>query len=994
MLDQYCMGCMQTIKPEETVCPHCGFDHAAAQSQREETDLPYRSLLANGRYLVGRKLGRGGFGTTYIGLDLTLRCRVAIKEYMPSSGAYRTGDSYSVTWQIPKDEWQKNRESFVREARRMATIHDIPGVVNVQDVFYQNDTAYIIMDYVDGQTLKAHLEQSRPMNAERCLDVFKPVMSALEATHQQGLIHRDVSPDNIMLDNNGTIWLLDLGAAKQLDANQTDENLSQSTHLVVRKGFSPPEQYTEAGKIGPWTDVYAVCASMYYSMTGKVIPDAMTRLNQDTLKCSDTIPPDMAKVLQKGLALRPEDRIQNMTELMRMLEGGAPESSWLEEMLKKLQALSIAAKAGIAGGCVAVLVLAVALGVYFSGNHDDVVNPGGATSQVGSGSGDPSSHVRVNSLPPEDTILATHERNVLNYTVVIDYQYEDAGLFYDGLAPVKKDGKWGYIDEENNVVIPFQYEMGWYFSEGYAVVAVESMMSTTGRLGYKIGFVDTEGTYTPFFFNDDDMWIFVDDYDKSELSFHNGWIKLKPAAYTRYYFDHFFDTEGNVLELGTDDDGYYWSPCGPSNEGLIPIYGGPNYYGWADYKGNIIKIIQTDGEEANTWTIPGAFNQGLAPVRIEQYDEEGYFESALIGFVDKSFQWVIQPEYQWGSSAGSETINIYFGDTGIAMMLKDGKMGAIDKQGNTVIPFRYDELTIETDGMIMYMADGKYGYIDSDTLAVSIREQYEQATPFNGGFAVAFDGEKAFLIDKTGNIIPGGDTLDPSTYFITDEDGNIMSVFTPNEYVTVQENGRYGFGHIEYYPDLPDTDTMDSWAYEEAASAIAEELVPASLQNLYRHNITRGDMCGLVANTIERILDVDIKEFVKERTGNSFSTYVKLNSFQDSAYEGVVACNALNIVLGESETVFNPYGHITREEAAAFLQRTAKLLGMHTGSVAAASISDADDVAPYFTDSVNYVLDTGIMDCDNDNAFRPLDTFTREEAFVAVYRLLRVVTGE
>ena len=317
MTDKLCMGCMRKVKGE--VCPHCGYN-AAEDIQPEFTLLPGTQLHA-GKYLVGRVLGQGGFGITYVGLDQSLELKVAVKEYFPTSMASRSTGTATLQWHTTAQQRDAGRESFVREARKMAKIHHIPNVVEVRDVFFENDTAYIIMDFLEGETLKDRLARTGPMDEAGCAALLRPVMESLGKAHERGVVHRDVSPDNIMIDRDGAPWLLDMGAAKELDL--VSGSAMQSSQLVVKHGFSPPEQNASAGNIGPWTDVYAMCATIYYCMTGKLLPDAMDRMLGAPLVLPSPLSENMTVVLERGLALRPEDRIQSMDDLLAALSPSA-----------------------------------------------------------------------------------------------------------------------------------------------------------------------------------------------------------------------------------------------------------------------------------------------------------------------------------------------------------------------------------------------------------------------------------------------------------------------------------------------------------------------------------------------------------------------------------------------------------------------------------------------------------------------------------------------
>ncbi len=311
-----CYGCMETLAKPGSVCPHCGYDNAKADRLQPGHALACGTLLA-GHYVVGRLLGEGGFGLTYIAWNLSLDIPVCIKEYFPAGAAMReTSQTLSVRWSTGGDaeELRRGRESFVREARKAVRLMDLPSVVKVWDVFYQNDTAYIVMDYIEGETLKNHLlHRSAPYSVKECFALLEPVMRDLAEVHARGIIHRDIKPDNLMLRPDGKIVLLDLGAAKDLRGGT-----GKSSYLVASRGFSPIEQYSAQEEVGPWTDVYAMCALMYYCMTGRLLPSPMDRMLDDKLDLSG-FPPAFAEALGHGLAIRPAERTRSMEALVAEL---------------------------------------------------------------------------------------------------------------------------------------------------------------------------------------------------------------------------------------------------------------------------------------------------------------------------------------------------------------------------------------------------------------------------------------------------------------------------------------------------------------------------------------------------------------------------------------------------------------------------------------------------------------------------------------------------
>ena len=280
-----CMRCMHELAADQKFCPECGRPYGSVNT--ESFALKPGTIL-DGKYLVGEMLGQGGFGITYIGFDLLLEQKVAIKEYFPmSTGMVSRENRSMVVWStamMGKTGTQKGFDSFLKEARKMAKLGGIPGVVGVKSVFIQNETAYIVMDFIEGETLLKKLQREGPMPFDTCLSLLMPIIQALAEVHEHGIIHRDISPDNIMVRPDGRLILLDLGAAKDLDIQGRDGNV-QSSQMVAKQGFSPIEQYQRNASIGPWTDVYAMAATIYYCCTGILPPTAVDRIVDDTLTC-------------------------------------------------------------------------------------------------------------------------------------------------------------------------------------------------------------------------------------------------------------------------------------------------------------------------------------------------------------------------------------------------------------------------------------------------------------------------------------------------------------------------------------------------------------------------------------------------------------------------------------------------------------------------------------------------------------------------------------
>jgi len=309
----YCLNCMAP-QSGDGACEQCGADGQA--SERVAHHLPAGSILANGRYLVGRALGQGGFGITYIGRDLTLNIRVAIKEYYPTLYVGRADEgSNSVVALNPKfrSRLETGRRRFLDEARVLAKFRGNPGIVDVWDFFEQNGTAYIVMEYLEGETLKDYLQRGT-IGADRMFSLVWPILDTLELIHSNQVIHRDISPDNIMVRANGELCLMDFGAARQLDC--IDHN---TMSMVLKAGYAPEEQYRAKGELGPWTDIYALCATMYRAITGVSPDESLQRLMGDDMAwprdMGISITEAQESVLKKGMAPKHSDRYQSVVEM-------------------------------------------------------------------------------------------------------------------------------------------------------------------------------------------------------------------------------------------------------------------------------------------------------------------------------------------------------------------------------------------------------------------------------------------------------------------------------------------------------------------------------------------------------------------------------------------------------------------------------------------------------------------------------------------------------
>ncbi len=360
-----CYNCFRQVADPSAPCPHCGFD--LAENQQKFPVALRAGTVLNNRYIVGRVLGQGGFGITYVAFDTQLQARVAIKEYMPSDMATRVeGTTVSVMMDTRAEDFTYGAERFQEEARTLAKFIGHPNIAGVSSYFDENDTSYFVMDYIEGVSFKSYIANNGgKVSVDETLNVMIPVLRALTAVHAEGFIHRDVTPDNIYISKDGNVKLLDFGSARYSIGDK-----SKSLDVILKVGYAPKEQYIRRGRQGPFTDVYSCAACFYAALTGYLPPESLERLDQDTLvpvsQVLPEIPEWLDKAILKGLAVQPEDRFQSAAEFLDAIENqlvvdvpAAGQTAPAQPAKKKLNPLMLG---GIAAAIVVVLGLGVVLG--------------------------------------------------------------------------------------------------------------------------------------------------------------------------------------------------------------------------------------------------------------------------------------------------------------------------------------------------------------------------------------------------------------------------------------------------------------------------------------------------------------------------------------------------------------------------------------------------------------------------------------------------------
>lgn len=308
-MEKICGRCSSPVKGD--LCPVCGYDCSVNSGS---VALKAGTVL-NDRYVIGRVIGIGGFGITYIAYDTENETTVAVKEYYPKGVAIRGEDRYSVEplTSMQREEYLLGMEKFRNEAEILSAISSDTDVIKVFSTFLQNGTAYYVMEYVHGVTLREYVEKYGRISEGQALYVISEAASVFKHIHGRNVIHRDISPNNVMLDINGQVRLVDFGNARLFFPD--GEN---SMTVVLKPGYAPLEQYQHYGNQGPWTDIYSLGAVIYYALTLSVPEDPMTRLDDDREFQNKLLSaaPGLVSVLNRMTAIRIADRYSSGEELL------------------------------------------------------------------------------------------------------------------------------------------------------------------------------------------------------------------------------------------------------------------------------------------------------------------------------------------------------------------------------------------------------------------------------------------------------------------------------------------------------------------------------------------------------------------------------------------------------------------------------------------------------------------------------------------------------
>lgn len=404
-------------------------------------------------YIIDAILGQGGFGITYSGTCISTGTRVAIKEFFPSGTATRLNQNGNILVSHyngqPETSFQKGMHRFLNEANLLKEFHNLGSIVSVYDVFEENGTAYIVMEYIEGITLKQLISNEGALSFDEAITLFKPVLLALHEVHKKGLIHRDISPDNLIVGMDNHLHLIDFGAASFKNPNE-----SKTMTVILKSGYAPPEQYISDGRIGAWTDVYALCATMYMVLNGEKPIDAIRRMQNDTLDFTgeySNLKEYQKKAILRGLRLNYAERFSSAKLLYQALTTEPVDevtetaeslvvSAKLKEQIQEFQKVNIAtmpqkkstARTFIIFSILAIMICLGIWGIFTQTNRNplqfsssnNMSNNADAQPATESITTEAIAPIKVN--PPADDVYPDYEKEILTMINFVRMTIEDA----------------------------------------------------------------------------------------------------------------------------------------------------------------------------------------------------------------------------------------------------------------------------------------------------------------------------------------------------------------------------------------------------------------------------------------------------------------------------------------------------------------------------------------------------------------------------------------
>ena len=349
-----CMGCMKQIEDHYSTCPYCGFNEI---TMRQESYYLDPGTVVGGKYIVGRVLNYGGHTVSYLGMDAEKNRKIIVKEYLPSDFSTRSEGEKDVTIYSGdgQEQFEQGLTNFLNEANRIQHLHEVEGIAKVYDCVAENETGYVISEYVEGKTLKEILDGGKKYSVEETVVFVRKILQGLSKVHRMDIVHCDISPETIMVTNTGDIKLIDFGATRYV----TTAN-SKSLSIILKRGYAPEEQYRSKGRRGPWTDVYALGAVMYRMITGIVPQESVERALEDDLKepskLGISISKSVENAMMNALNVYQEERTPSAEVFLNELESENVKRIKVKQRKNKTGKFPLWAKGLVAGlACVAAI---------------------------------------------------------------------------------------------------------------------------------------------------------------------------------------------------------------------------------------------------------------------------------------------------------------------------------------------------------------------------------------------------------------------------------------------------------------------------------------------------------------------------------------------------------------------------------------------------------------------------------------------------------------
>ena len=628
--------------------------------------LQPNTTLQGGKYKIERVLGQGGFGITYLAIQTSLNRKVAIKElFIGGSGQAindRKGNNVVVTNIANQASFDHQKEKFQKEAKRLANLNH-PNLVKVHEFFEENGTAYYVMDYIEGESLRTKLNREGCLSESFVLKYMQQLLPALDTAHKQSIWHLDIKPENIMVDKKGHLYLIDFGASKHIEQNRT---LTTMLTLEYTPGYCPPEltdlnygsqeDFAQALKeIGPWTDIYALGATMYNLLTDSIPPSSnrLFKVGSNAFSFPNNVSSSTQELIILMMKPNKDERLSDINNLLKLLKTSRNNG---KRVTKSLSFTDKKQKKQI--------------------------------------------------QEEEERTLSIHNLSAdrIKLKIIGDNirRFDGFGIFHEGLCLVRKDGKWGYINNTGQNIIACQFDEAYPFKDGFAIVINKGLY----------GIIEKSGEL-----------VVPCKYDKiSEYSEGLAFIEKRGKC-------GYVDTTGNEVIPCKYDYAHSFK------DGLARVSNKDGKGGYINKSGDeIIPLIHMN---------IGDFSEGLA-----EFTKLKNFLFYRHGFIDKNGTEVIPCQFEQVGAAFRE---------GLCAFKKGDKWGYINRNGTVVIPCQFDEAHVFVNGLAPVKKDGKWGYIDNKG-NLQIPHKYSLAYYFEDGLSLVsfYDSGKKGFINVDGNVFIDG----------------------------------------------------------------------------------------------------------------------------------------------------------------------------------------------------------------------------------------------